>query len=454
MHSSSATGTKNGNTTFVLRIKHSASMRSAPQSDILVLGAGIAGLAAARMLSESGARVVLLEARDRVGGRVLSVQHPDCDLPVELGAEFVHGRPPELLALIREAGLTFFELEGEHRCFENGVLGDCAHEDAFSFMEQLSAEPDQTFSEWLATRNLSGEIASRLTGFVEGFNAADTNVIGTAALVKQQHAEDEIEGWRAFRIEQGYQRLAEYLRDRLLAAGGEIHLQTAVQQIEWKPGSVRVSAQRSAQNDPTQAVAFHASRCIVALPLGVLQAHPGMLVPEPPAAGAAIRSLAMGHAARLSLLFREAFWRERFPEISFLFSRELLPGVWWTASPRPAPVLTGWVGGPRALGLSAEPGRFVRLALDSLASIFSMSPEDLRSLLVASYTHNWQSDPFSLGAYSYAPKGALHASDELAQPVANTLFFAGEHTDTTGHWGTVHAALRSGLRAAAQTLVE
>jgi monoamine oxidase len=445
---------KNGNTTFVLRIKHSVSMRSGPQSDVLVLGAGIAGLAAARTLAESGARVVLLEARDRVGGRVLSVHHPDCDLPVELGAEFVHGRPPELLALLDEAGLGYFELQGEHRCFENGVLGDCAHEDAFSSMEQLSADPDQTFSEWLATRNLSPEIASRLTGFVEGFNAADANVIGTAALVKQQHAEDEIEGWRAFRVEQGYQRLAEYLRDRLLAAGGEIHLDTAVQQIEWKPGSVRVAAQQRSRNGSAQAAAFHASRCIVALPLGVLQAHPRMFVPEPATAGAAIRSLAMGHAARLSLLFREAFWRDRFPETSFLFARELTPGVWWTASPHAAPVLTGWVGGPRALGLPDEPDKFVSLALGSLATIFHISEKNLRSLLAASYTHNWQSDPFTLGAYSYAPKGALRASEELAQPVANTLFFAGEHTDTTGHWGTVHAALRSGLRAAAQALVE
>ena len=77
---------------------------------------------------------------------------------------------------------------------------------------------------------------------------------------------------------------------------------------------------------------------------------------------------------------------------------------------------------------------------------------DLPALLTSFYIHDWQSDPYSLGAYSYAPAGALTASDALAIPVENTLYFAGEHTDITGHWGTVHAALRSGLRAASQIL--
>jgi monoamine oxidase len=66
--------------------------------------------------------------------------------------------------------------------------------------------------------------------------------------------------------------------------------------------------------------------------------------------------------------------------------------------------------------------------------------------------HDWQTDRHSLGAYTYVPKGALHASEELSVPVEGTLFFAGEHTDITGHWGTVHGALRSGYRAAKQVL--
>jgi monoamine oxidase len=81
-----------------------------------------------------------------------------------------------------------------------------------------------------------------------------------------------------------------------------------------------------------------------------------------------------------------------------------------------------------------------------------MAETELHALLTSWHTHDWQRDPLSLGAYSYAPKGAIDASDAMAEPVAETLYFAGEHTDTTGHWGTVHGALRSGLRAAKQVL--
>src|SRR5271170_2662785 len=100
-------------------------MPTTPRVDIVILGAGIAGLAAARKLAEAGLSVILLEARGRIGGRIFTMRTPAADLPIELGAEFVHGRPPELLNLIEEAGLTFFEREGEFVCYEDGKLGDC-----------------------------------------------------------------------------------------------------------------------------------------------------------------------------------------------------------------------------------------------------------------------------------------------------------------------------------------
>ncbi len=114
-------------------------------------------------------------------------------------------------------------------------------------------------------------------------------------------------------------------------------------------------------------------------------------------------------------------------------------------------MLVGWVGGPKADAVSnAE--QFLAQALRSLERIFSLAPQSLDAELRNWYLHDWQSDPYTLGAYSYAPVGAVDCSAEMANPVENTLFFAGEHTDITGHWGTVHGALRSGLRAAKQLL--
>ena len=86
--------------------------------------------------------------------------------------------------------------------------------------------------------------------------------------------------------------------------------------------------------------------------------------------------------------------------------------------------------------------------------LFGVAEDVVRAQLVATYTHDWSGDAFSRGAYSYVPVGAIDAPAAMAEAVADTLFFAGEHTDVTGHWGTVHAAIRSGLRAAAQVLGE
>jgi monoamine oxidase len=194
---------------------------------------------------------------------------------------------------------------------------------------------------------------------------------------------------------------------------------------------------------------IHATRALITLPLGVLQSNAVPISPAPQQALAAIGKLAMGTATRITLSFRARFWESAAPNLSFLLAQEKVPAAWWTAAPNPSPTLTGWVAGPRAL--SAPTGAGLKdHALATLAAIFNRS--DLDQMLISYHTYDWQSDPFSRGAYSYAPAGALHASDDLSIPVENTLYFAGEHTDTTGHWGTVHAALRSGLRAAGQIL--
>jgi monoamine oxidase len=426
-------------------------MTQAKTYDLIVLGAGVAGLASARTLAEAGKKVLLLEARERVGGRVWSVPVGGSELPVELGAEFVHGLPPELLRLIEESKLRTYELDGRQICFEDGALMECSRGDAFAVLEELTEdEPDASFAEWIATKNLKKETALTATAFVEGFNAADACRIGTAALAKQQRAEDAIEGDRSFRVEDGYSALTLYLLKKFEEAGGSICLSTLVEAVTWQKGDVRVAA-RSASDG--QGISFAARQCVVTLPLGVLQAGRVRFDPEPKPVMQAVARLAMGSARRITYLFRERFWQERVPEMSFLFADEGTPRVWWTPLPHTVPQLTGWVGGPKALdATSAGDEDFARTGLRSLAQMFGMTENELRELLTGWHTHDWQHDPLSLGAYSYAPKGALHASDAMTEPVDGTLFFAGEHTDTTGHWGTVHGALRSGLRAAQQVL--
>ncbi len=413
-------------------------MRHDSDVDVLVVGAGTAGLSTARGLAEAGLRVVVLEASGRVGGRIFTAWADGSDLPIELGAEFVHGRPPELLALIEEAGLSLFEREGQFFQFEGGRLGSSGWDASFfEVLESLPANDDKPFAEFLAAQDLPSQVAARLMNYVEGFNAANARVIGTAALRRQQQAEDAIEGDRAFRIREGYARLTLFLRRQVEAAGGRIYLDTPVARIEWKPNEVLVQTRNAVLPE------VRAQRVVITVPLGVLQAGAIQIFPMPEKAAKAIKALAMGSASRITLVFYEPFWETAAKGLSFLFTPTEEVPVWWSASPDRSPVLTGWMGGPRAqTGPTGEALRDAALA--TLEKVFGKS--DPSRLLLSWHMHDWLRDEWSQGAYSYVPAGAMEVSCALAEPIDDTLYFAGEHTDTTGYWGTVHAALRSGMR--------
>jgi monoamine oxidase len=247
----------------------------------------------------------------------------------------------------------------------------------------------------------------------------------------------------------GYDQLPDYLARRIENQGGALRAETRVQRVEWRPGHVEVATNQGN---------FTARQAIVTLPLSVLQSGRVAFHPAPGEILAQARRLHMGQVCRITLHLRERFWETLPPqpvlsELSFLFTRGLLPSVWWTTHPTRSNLLTGWVGGPHSaqlLGLSAE--ALGRLACDRLAQVFHLEASPLQEQLLGCYTHDWQADPNALGAYSYIGTGGMDAPARLSEPVAETLYFAGEHTDTTGQWGTVHAAMRSGIRAAQQVL--
>jgi monoamine oxidase len=416
-------------------------------AEILILGAGIAGLAAAAQLASAGSTVAVLEARDRIGGRIHTLHPSESESPIELGAEFVHGRPPELLAALKDARIPLQPVTGTDACFHRGALIPCPQNESFALLDELAdfaaREGDMSFDAFLARRCPDPEVAAQARSFVEGFNAADARRIGIAALARQQQAEDAIGGFESSRPIHGYDALPRHLAQEAEQAGARILLRTPIVSLEWKPGSVTAL---TASGD-----SFSAQQAIITLPLGILRARSVAFDPEPSTILAAADCMEPGSARRLTLLFRTPFWKQKTPVMRFLFAPGMTPPTYWTQHPHDLPILIAWLGGPAADAVH-DSGRLATQALRSLEQIFTLSPHSLDAELRNSYQHDWMSDPFTRGAYSYAPAGAAGCSALMAEPVASTLYFAGEHTDTTGHWGTVHGAMRSGLRAAEQIL--
>ena len=301
------------------------------------------------------------------------------------------------------------------------------------------AGPDCSFAEYVGRQGLSETEKREEIGYVEGFNAADAQEASVVALGLQQVAEDAIEGDRSWRVAEGYDRVPEFLAAKVQAAGGVIELGAAVEEIAWGDSGVKVVTRDGRR--------FSARWCVVTLPLGVmLGAKAPRFQPEPERVFAAMKQMRMGNARRVTMIFRRRIWPDG---MSFLLTREQRVPVWWTASPTESLTLTGWIGGPQSHEFieGAE-----QQAIEALTGALGIARREVEEALVSAHTFDWLGDFYSRGAYSWVPVGGANASAAMSQPVDDTLFFAGEHTDTTGHWGTVHAALRSGLRAGRQVL--
>jgi protoporphyrinogen oxidase len=435
------------------------------QYDVLVIGAGVAGLNAGRVLAEAGRRVAILEARGRIGGRIwtrpVSLENSPLPIHVELGAEFVHGLPPEIWSLLRQAGLSTFEIDGLSFWYDGSRLmaanpqqgaAERVIEEMTQWMKNQPRGSDVSFVEYLRSHAVDPLAARAASNYVEGFNAADREHISVAALAKQQAAEDAIAADHLFRIEAGYAALPNFLAEKFLAAGGTLILEEPVKTIVWKRGAVSVET-TSAGGDRQH----HAKRAVITVPLGVLQARTIEFVPQPTEVLFQANRLRMGAVVHLTLVFQQNFWD---PRLSFLFAPAESPPTWWTPAPHDVPVLTAWAGGPKAellLGLIRADGDASALrdqCLSTLAKMFALPLSAIRQMLSSWHVHNWQSDECARGAYSYVPVGALDAPGKMRMPVEDTLYFAGEHTDVTGHWGTVHAALASGSGAAENVIGE
>lgn len=411
----------------------------ADRYEIIIVGAGAAGLACARDLSGAGKRLCIVEARERIGGRIFTIHTPDLPLPIELGAEFVHGEAHETFAIVEAAALTAYELPDNHWWSRRGRWSEI--KDFWGQIDRVRARipsgRDMSFADFMlkTQRKFPPRLRALAMSFVEGYHASHADRISALALRSSDQEQEEPSGNKQFRIANGYDALVAWLRAGLDPERTSLRLGTEVTVIEWRDREVIVRTNRGDE--------LRAKACVITVPAGVLKAADGIRFdPEIKAKRKAMETIEVGHVVKIVFRFRERFW----DDFNFVHSSDRYVPTWWTAAPVRAPILTAWAGGHAADRLLIDAAPTER-ALDSLATLFSMSRAEIDRYLDSAHTHDWQADPFSRGAYSYAAVGGKNAHAALARPLKGTLFFAGEAT-SGDQTGTVAGAIATGKRAA------
>jgi monoamine oxidase len=416
--------------------------------DVIVIGAGLAGLAAADRLVWAGHHVTVLEARDRLGGRVWT--DSSGAMPADLGAEWVGGEGAVYDILV-QARAQLRPAEGaRYRRTPGGWenLRDLPEITA-GLIERAkraaASDVDPTLAEALAAccaGPADAEARGQLLEYVQGFHAADPVRLSLRWLVeveKTQPAEAS-----ELRAVEGAGRVVSALAGSI-EGRCDLRLNRVVTEVRWRRGEVEVT---TVGTDGSHAL-HRAQAAVITVPLPMLPAiRFAPALDEKVAMG---DRLAMGRVVKVVLHFGTAFWREIDPldRALFLFGAAPPFPVWWTAADPEIPKITGWAGGP--LSSAAEgvaSGQLAEVAVASLADTLRLDRREVMQQLEGFHHHDWNGDPFSLGAYTWVIAGGSDAHRTLAAPLARTLYFAGEATCGAGYNATMEGAIMSGRRAA------
>jgi monoamine oxidase len=414
-------------------------------TNLLIVGAGAAGLMTARELARAGKGVTIVEARDRCGGRIYPLPVQEFGYPAEGGAEFVHGAALVTRGLMREARLSLLPRAGTRWSTRTGALRP--DESPLPFADRfyralMAVKDDLPIAEFLETHFAEpryDRLRRVITRTVEGYDAADPRLASTLALRNEWMARDEGQHGR---IAEGFGALIQYLEAECRRHGATIHLGAAVTAIDETRGGIAARCRDGA--------AFEADAAILTVPPPLLSEIALPSTARERVAAAA--DIGFGNVVKILLCFATKWWADHggrdLADLSFLVSDATVP-TWWTQHPAGHPVLTGWFAGPKTDGVSSvAASELVEMGLTSLAEIFDLPPDRIRRDLVASRAINWGNDPFARGAYSYATPKTRAARSALRKPDGGAIFFAGEALHAGPDMGTVEAALANGLETA------
>ncbi len=434
-------------------------------SSVLVAGAGLSGLVAARELASMGAAVTVVEARERVGGRVCTARDGFIDgQHGELGADMIDEAHHEIRGLADELGLPLVRILsagfGMARTTANGKVR-LVTPSAGRGWDRLGAELqdlarryrlaerrwDSPVSAHIARRSVSGwldeinadtELRTTATG-LRGFFLADPDELSLLALVDQFAHDEPVAPGRMFRLEGGNDRLTS-----ALAAGleGRLLLNTEVLGVSTRGGNARVSLRSGRRRDQVTV-----DYVVFALPATLLRRipiSPGLPVHQ----HEAIASLKYGRATKTLLQFDQRFWKR--PGRPRAFGSALPVGAGWDANEeqRGRAGILALLAGGSASDLTSD--IVEREGAPGLARLLDWLGSS-NAALVGSTHARWESDPWSRGGYAVFDPSFPAASRRLLAQPSGPLFFAGEHTSL--RWqGYMNGAVESGRRAAFEIL--
>lgn len=414
-----------------------------------IVGAGISGLYAALLLKQRGIKVEIFEASDEIGGRIKRLSDFS-DFQIDLGPEFIHGQNSIWYDLARNSGLELnvnsltsffahnnnllssaaFEALPEYAAFSSLLdsLADYSGSDisALSYA-QVSSLPDSMMSAW------NSKVANS-----RGTDSSKIGMTGLAFTESNWQSGDDVLVSNNFdfyhSIEQSFGSLI-----------ANVRLNTPIETIGY--GGSKVTLQDSDGN------IYEKDRVIVTAPLGVLKSQLINFNPNlPPLHLQAINAMSMDKGLRILLKFSQRFWSEN---MGFIYGGSLVPQYWTPGAngrSNANNVLSCSVNGVYADNLELLGADMIPAILSELDTLFGNNAAT--TSFVDAHLHNWADEPYIQGVSSFHPPlFSPELRGQLGTPVNNKLFFAGEHTHSEGHHGTVQGALETALRAVNQILL-
>lgn len=402
---------------------------------ILIIGAGICGLQAAKHLVEKDVECVIIEARDRIGGRIFT-NNDLLGTPVESGAEFVHGNQPLTRALVKASGTSMTRCKGEmYSIYDNELRGtDTQAEGWQSLNKKLKSIRDdmsvKSFMDKYFFENKYRDLRYELFRFIEGYDAADPSMMSVLAY-REEGADDE----EQYRIKNSYRQLIQHLLS-VVQEKNSIRTNCIAKTIRWRKGAVETETQ--------EGEIIEADKIIITTQVNLIAGRTLQFSPALENYIEAAGEFGFGSVIKFFFDFSEKIWERssrKLADLQFIFSDAKIP-TWWSQGGE-STIITGWLGGPSAAAISGNKDQQFDYALGSLSYLFQIPVSELEHQLKRWASADWLQDPFSRGAYAYPTVHTKKAKEILTTPVEDTLYFAGEALTPGKSMGTVEAALES-----------